>query len=180
ILSKLSIQEGDLFSPERVRENVEALYKMGFFDRIEVESEGLEGGLALTFVVHEKPFLIDVVYDGNKNIEKDKLKEKVPIKTQAFLDPEAIKTYVEKIKKVYEAEAYYNAEVIPVTQILSEDQAVLTFVIKEGEQAYVKKVRFTGNHVFNSKALRKQIETSNYFWLSSWLTESGRYKEETV
>ncbi len=153
---------------------------MGFFDRVEVESEGLEGGVALFFVVHEKPFLIDVIYEGNENIDKEKLKEKVPVKTQTFLDAEAIKTYVEKIKKLYEAEAYYNAAVVPVTQILPEEQAVLTFVIKEGEQAYIKKVRFKGNKIFKDKTLRKQIETSNYFWLTSWLTESGRYKEETL
>jgi outer membrane protein insertion porin family len=70
--------------------------------------------------------------------------------------------------------------VIPVTQLLSEDRAVLTFVVKEGERAYVKKVRFKGNRVFKEKILRKQIETSNYFWLTSWVTESGRYKEETL
>lgn len=180
ILSKLSLQEGDLFSPDRVRENIEILYKMGFFDQVDVESQGLEGGVALVFNVHEKPFLIDVVYEGNENIDNEKLKEKVPVKTQTFLDAEAIKTYVEKIRKLYEAEAYYNAEVVPVTRILSEDQAILTFVIKEGEQAYVKKVRFTGNEVFKDKVLRKQIETSKYFWLTSWVTESGRYKEETV
>jgi outer membrane protein insertion porin family len=180
ILSKISLKEGDLFSPEQIREDIKALYRLGYFDRVEVETEGFEGGLAVTFRVHEKPFLIDVVYEGNENIDKDKLKEKVPVKTDAFLDMEEVNSYVDKIKKVYEADAYYSAEVTPVIQFISEDQAVLTFLIKEGERAYVRRIRMKGNEAFTGKELRKQIETSKYFWLTSWLTESGRYKEETI
>jgi len=180
ILSKITLKEGDLFSPEQIREQIKALYRMGYFDRVEVETEGLEGGLAVTFVVHEKPFLVDVVYEGNQHLDKDKLKEKVPIKKNTFLDMEEVSSYVEKIKKLYEGEAYYSAEVTPVVQLVSEDQAILTFLIKEGEKAYVRKVRMRGNQAFTEKELRKQIETSNYFWLTSWLTESGRYKEETI
>lgn len=180
ILSKLSLKEGDLFLPEQVREDIKTLHRMGYFDRVEVESEGFEGGVALTFRVHEKPFLIDVVYEGNENIDKDKLKEKVPVKTETFLDMEEVSSYVDKIKKVYEADAYYSAEVTPVLQLISEDQAVLTFLIKEGERAYVRRIRMAGNIAFTDKELKKQIETSKYFWLTSWLTESGRYKEETI
>ncbi len=180
LLSKISLKEGDRFSPDQIREDIKALYRLGYFDRVEVETEGFEGGLAVTFRVHEKPFLIDVVYEGNENIDKDKLKEKVPVKTDTFLDMEEINSYVDKIKKVYEADAYYSAEVTPVIQLISEDQAVLTFLIKEGARAYVRRIRLKGNEAFTGKELRKQLETSKYFWLTSWLTESGRYKEETI
>ncbi|MFQ5950039.1 MAG: outer membrane protein assembly factor BamA, partial [Nitrospiria bacterium] len=180
ILSKLSLREGDLFSPERIREDVKNIYRMGFFDGVDVSSEGLEGGVALFFVVHEKPFLVDVVYEGNENIDKERLKEKVPIKTQAFLDAETVMSYVEKIKRLYESEAYYGATVIPVTQLLPDNQAVLTVLIKEGGQAYVREIRFEGSRVFKEKRLKKEMETSTYFWLTSWLTESGRYKSETL
>lgn len=56
----------------------------------------------------------------------------MPVKTDTFLDMEEISSYVDKIKTVYEADAYYSAEVTPVIQLISEDQAVLTFLIKEG------------------------------------------------
>ena len=180
ILSKISLKEGSLFSPEQIREDIKTIYRMGYFDRVEVETEGLEGGLAVTFVVHEKPFLVDVVYEGNEHLDKDKLKEKVPIKTNTFLDMEEINSYVDKIKNLYEGDGYYSAEVTPVIQLVSEDQAALTFLIKEGEKAYVRNIRMRGNRTFTDKELRKQLETSKYFWLTSWLTESGRYKEETI
>lgn len=178
LFSKLTIKEGDLFSPEQIRADVAALYKMDFFDQIDVESEGLEGGVALTFIVQEKPFLVDVVYDGNENINDDQLNEKVFIKTETFLDKEKIKGYVKKIKAVYEDDAYYNTSVTPVMQHLADNQVVLTFLIEERGQAFIKKIVFEGNQAFKDKELKKKMETSSYFWLTSWLTESGRYKKE--
>ncbi|HIE64883.1 MAG: outer membrane protein assembly factor BamA [Nitrospira sp.] len=180
IRSRLSLQEGDFFSPEAVKNDVDRIYRLGFFDHVEVESEGLEGGIALFFIVHEKPFLIDVVYEGNENIAKEQLEEKVPIRTETFIDAEAIRSYVRKLKGIYESEAYYNARVTPVTQVLANNQAVLTFLIEEGEQAYIRKIRFEGNKAFKDKVLKKGMESSTYFWLTSWLTESGRYKKEAL
>ncbi len=180
ILSHLSIAEGDFFSPEKVQSNIKNIYRMGFFDLVEVESEGLEGGLALHFIVHEKPFLMEVVFEGNENIEKDSLNEALQIKTNTFFDKKAIKSYVKQVQATYEADAYYNASVIPVIQKLPENQVVLTFLIEEGDQVYIRNIEIEGNKVFKTKKIRKQMETDTYFWLSSWMTESGRYKKEQL
>ncbi len=180
VLSYLTVKEGDSFDPEKVQANIKTLYRTGFFDFVEVESEGLEGGLALYFIVHEKPFLTNVVYEGNENIEESRLDEALQIKTNTFFEKKALKTYIDQIKAVYEADAYYNASVIPVIQALPENQVVLTFVIKEGEQVYIRKINIEGNTVFEDKKIRKQMETDTYFWMSSWLTESGRYKKEQL
>lgn len=44
---RLKTRVGDSFSVERVREDVEALYKMGFFDNVEADATPFEGGLRL-------------------------------------------------------------------------------------------------------------------------------------
>ncbi|MFQ5543802.1 MAG: outer membrane protein assembly factor BamA [Nitrospiria bacterium] len=180
ILSKLSLKEGDIFSPAQVQADLKHLYEMGFFENVEVESEGLEGGIALYFIVHEKPFLVDVVYEGNENIGKDRLEEKIPIKTQTFFDLKNIKSVILMIKGLYEEDGYYNTVVTPVTQSLTDNRVVLTFLIEEGDQAYIKTIRFEGNHAFEGKQLQKNMETSTYFWLTSWITESGRFKKDQM
>lgn len=180
ILSRMTLEEGDLFSPEQIQADIKTLYQMGFFEHVSVKSEGLEGGVALYFIVKERPFLIEVLYEGNENIDKDQLDEALTLKIQSFLDPEAVGRAVEQIKTTYEADAYYNARVVPVTQILPDNRAILSFLIEEGEQAYVRKVSFEGNVAFDEKNLKKTMETSSYFWLTSWITESGRYKKEQL
>jgi len=180
LFSKLTIEEGDFFSPKQIRDNISLLYKTGFFDQIEVESEGLEGGVALTFIVHEKPFLVEVVFDGNENITDEGLNEKVFIKTGTFLDKKSIQGYVDKILSAYEDEAYYNTSVVPVLQHLPENRVVLTFLIEEGEQAFIKEIQIEGNESFDDDEILDKMETSTYFWLTSWLSESGRYKKEQL
>jgi len=180
ILAKLSLKEGDLFSPERIQEDIKNLYQMGFFDQVSVESEGLEGGIALFFIVHEKPFLVEIVYEGNENMDKDRLDEAVHMRTEIFLDVKKVKRSVKQIKEAYEGDAFYNTSVVPVIQHLSNNQAVVTFLIEEGEQVFIRKIEVEGNQVFKDKEIRKQMETDTYFWLTSWVTESGRYRKEQL
>ncbi len=180
LLAKLTLQEGEPFSVSRIREEIRNLYRTGYFDRVDVETEGFEGGVALYFVVHEKPTLFDVRYEGNGKIITERLKEKVSVRMGAFVDAQEIEGYVERIKKVYEDAGFYHTAVVPVTEILSGNRATLTFLIQEGGKAHVRQIRFRGNSAFTERFLKKQIETSSYFWLTSWLTESGRYKQEEI
>ena len=184
LLAKLALKEGDIFSPQRVQEDVKTLYQTGFFDQVNAEVYGLEGGLAIVFVVRERQMLVEVAFEGHVQMTQERLKEKVPVKVGVFLNPDGVKTYVDKIKKTYEGEGYYNIEVTPVIESLSgdqaEDQAKLTFLIKEGEQAYIRKINIIGNKAITEKKIKKQIESSEYFFLTSWFTESGRYKKEVI
>ncbi len=180
LLARLTLQEGELFSVSKVREEVKNLYRTGYFDRVEVETEGFEGGVALYFVVHEKPTLLEVRYEGNEKIITERLKEKVSVRMGAFLDAQEVAGYVENIKKVYQEAGFYHADVVPVTQIVPDNRAILTFLIQEGGKTHVRHIRFLGNRIYTERFLKKQIETSSYFWLTSWLTDSGRYKQEEV
>ncbi|MBI5180714.1 MAG: hypothetical protein HZA05_04850, partial [Nitrospirae bacterium] len=40
IRSKIKIKEGDVFSPEKLREDIKSIFQMGFFDDVKVETEG--------------------------------------------------------------------------------------------------------------------------------------------
>ena len=51
-----------------------------------MDTEPGTGGVALIFLVLEKPFITEIVFDGNSALSDDKLKEKVTIKSQAYLD----------------------------------------------------------------------------------------------
>ena len=50
---KLKSRAGDPYSPEVVREDIKALYSLGFFEDIIVRADIFEGGLKLTFVLQE-------------------------------------------------------------------------------------------------------------------------------
>lgn len=180
IRMKIATQEGDAFSVESLREDVKAVYKMGYFDNVRLESEGFEGGVKLAFVVDEKPFVEELVFWGNEEIEDDKLREKAPFRTKTFLDLYEVDEMVEKIRIVYEEEGYYGTEVLPVIRTISPEKVVVGFAIEEKDRTRIRKVGFEGNQKVSSDEIEKVMETSEYFWLTSWLTGSGVYKSEAV
>jgi len=63
---KMKTKVGDEFSVETLREDVKTLYNMGYFDQVSVDGEGFEGGLMLTVLVQEKPYVKEIEIQGNK------------------------------------------------------------------------------------------------------------------
>jgi outer membrane protein assembly factor BamA len=86
IVAKLSIQVGDPFSNEKVREQIQKIYNMGFFEEVDVATDVATDGIVVAFRVKEKPFTVEVVYDGNDELSDENLGEKNTIGNQTFLD----------------------------------------------------------------------------------------------
>ena len=189
IAGRLTLKPGDPYTPENVRGQIKILYDSGYFEDVQVETESGAGGVALVFLVREKPFITEIVFDGNKELSDDKLKEKITIKSQAFLDQPQAKESAEKIRLAYQGDGYFNCQVIPVVQTLDEDRKRLTFFVKEGEKARVKTVYFDGLHAATKNEMFKVMATREWVpWyglitqlkLPSFLSDAGVLKREEM
>ena len=66
---QLLSKPGALFDAAKMREDIRAMWKMGFFADVNVEAEiGASGGLILTFAVKEKPSIRKVLVAGNSEL----------------------------------------------------------------------------------------------------------------
>ena len=189
IAGRLTLKPGDPYTPENVRGQIKILYETGFFEDVQVETESGAGGVALAFLVREKPFITEIVFDGNQALSDDKLKEKITIKSQAFLDQPQAKESAEKIRLAYQGDGYFNCRVIPIVQTLDEDRKRLTFFVKEGEKARVKTVNFDGLHAATKDEMFKVMATREWIpWyglitqlkLPSFLSDAGVLKREEM
>jgi outer membrane protein insertion porin family len=189
ILGRLTLKPGDPYTPENVRGQIKILYETGYFEEVQVETEAGPGGTALAFLIREKPFITEIVFDGNAALSDDKLKEKITIKSQAFLDQLQAKESAEKIRLAYQGDGYFNCSVIPVVQTLDEDRKRLTFLVKEGEKARVKTVNFDGLHAATKDEMFKVMATREWIpWhglitqlkLPSMLSDAGVLKREEM
>ncbi len=189
ILGRLTLKVGDFYEPEIVRGQVKILYDSGFFEDVQVETESVTDGTAVIFVVREKPFITEIVYDGNENLSDDKLKEKTVIKSQTFLDLQQVKESAESIRAAYEKEGYFNCQVVPVVQTLDQERKRLTFFIKEGKKARVKSVVFDGLRATTRDELFKVLSTREWvpwygiftrFALPSFISDAGVLKREEL
>jgi outer membrane protein insertion porin family len=177
IVGRLTLKVDDPYSPETVRGQVKILFESGFFEDVQVETESAADGMVVVFVVREKPFITEIVYDGNEHLSDEKLKEKTTIKSQTFLDQQQIKESAENIRLAYEKDGYYNCQVIPVIQTLDQEHKRLTFFVKEGERARIKAVTFDGLHVTSKDELFKVLNTRE--WVP-WYGLVTRFKMPSV
>jgi outer membrane protein insertion porin family len=189
IQGRLTLKPGDAYSPENVRGQIKILYDTGYFEDVQVETESSSDGMALVFVVREKPFITEIIFDGNEELSDDKLKEKITIKSQAFLDQQQAKESAEKIRLAYQEDGYFSAQVIPIVQTLDADRKRLTFFIKEGEKAKVKTVNFEGMRAASKSEIFKVTATREWVpWyglvtqlkLPSFLSDAGVLKREEM
>jgi len=189
IAGRLTLKVGDPYTPENVRGQIKILYDTGYFEDVQVETESMPDGMGLTFLVREKPFITEIVFDGNDELSDDKLKEKITIKNQAFLDQQQAKESAEKIRLAYQEDGFFDCQVIPVVQTLDEDRKRLTFFVKEGEKAKVKTVNFEGLRAATKEDMFKVMATREWVpWyglltqlkLPSFLSDAGVLKREEM
>ena len=178
ILSHIGIKPGDPFSPKQIRRDIQAVYDTGFFRNISVDARDFEGKLKLTFIVEEKPAVKEINLEGNDEINEEQLRKIIDIKVNSILDELALEKNVQKLKKRYEQDGFYLAEISYSIEELSPYSVAVTFNIEEGDEVILKQIKFEGNHDFSDEELKQVMETTEH-WFMSWLTGSG-YLEEQV
>jgi outer membrane protein insertion porin family len=176
IRAKISQKTGEPVSQEKVNEDIKSIFRMGYFDDVKVEMEPFEGGVKLTYVVKEKPTILKVNFQGNKEIEDSKLKEKISITPGSIADTVLIQDNALKLKNFYEEEGYWLANVVPIINRYSANDVSLTYQIDEGPKIKIRKIIIEGNHHISSSKIKKAMETKEW-WLFSFLTSSGYFKK---
>ena len=180
ILGRITLKKGDQISTVIAREQIQRIYDMGFFDDVEVQTESVPNGVKVKFLVKEKPFTVEIVFDGNEELSKDKLKEVVSLQSQVFLDRKEVKASAEKIRDEYQKEGYHNAKVIPIVQALDDTRNRITFFIQEGTRARIRSIEFEGMTVVSKSDLLGVMANREWVPLVSLVTDAGILRREEL
>ena len=109
----IKTKPGASINQELLRDDVRAIWKTGFFEDVQVESTDMkgEGGLAIVFVLKEKPTISKIYVAGNDEVSLTKINEVLDLKKDQVLDLAKLKKNVQKIKELYVEKGFYMAEV---------------------------------------------------------------------
>jgi outer membrane protein insertion porin family len=176
---KLSQKIGEPISQEKTNEDIKTIFKMGYFDDVKVEIEAFEGGVKLFYIIKEKPSVVRVEFQGNKELDDAKLKEKLTITPGSIADTVLIQDNAVIIGKLYEEEGYWLSNIVPVIKKISDDEVSITYQIDEGTKVKIKSILFEGNKNITSKKIKKVMETKEW-WLFSFVSSSGYYKKDQM
>jgi len=176
VLSYLREKPGQLFRVENLTSDVRALWDSGFFEDIQVDLTTNDRGVALRFIVRERPNIKEVAFEGNDEIENDKLTEAVEIKPNTILSVPAVRRSVQKIKDAYAEKGFFLAEVESEVVPQRENEVTVRFKITEHKPVTVRRVTFIGNEHVSDSELRDQMQTGNGGFFS--FGSGGPYRQD--
>ena len=172
ILAVVKIKKGDSLDHEQLNKDLGDIYKMGFFKDVKIETENGPVGEIVTFIVTEKPSIGQIVFEGNKKVKDDKLRDELGIKLYSILDHNEIRQSINRLKEYYHQKAYYNVDIRDSIESLPNNEVLLKYMIDEHEKVYITKIQFLGNKKYDNDDLKDLMETSEKGFLS-WITKSG-------
>lgn len=179
VKSKITQRVGDPISQEKVNEDIKSIFKMGYFEDTRAEIEPFEGGIKLIYVLKEKPTIARIEFQGNKELDDAKLREKLTITTGSFADAVLIQDNANRLRAFYEEEGYWLSSIVPVTKRISPDEVGLTYQIEEGSKVKIKKINIEGNKAIPAKLIKKAMDTKEWGILS-FITSSGHYRKDMM
>ncbi len=179
ILRGMGTRVGDDFDPAKIREDVKALYRMGYFSSVKIDAEEVSGGLRLTVLVVEKPVVSSITIEGNKEVDASDLRESLTVKERTLFQEEKVKESARKMREAYQNKGYYDATVESSVEEEADGSIRVAFRVSEGAKLMIETIRITGNQYLGEKEIRKAMETEEKGFFS-FITESGTFKKDMI
>ncbi len=173
----LKLKPGMLLSKEILQEDVRTIWRLGYFEDVQVETAEAEGGLVVTFVLKEKPAIRKIYISGHDEVGLTKINEVLDLKKEQVLDLAKVKKNVEKIRELYLQRGFYMADVDYELHRDSPGEVDVYFRVHENSKVEIRRVNFTGNKAVTDAELRSVMLTQPGDIFSA-LTSSGTYRED--
>lgn len=143
---------------ESIYELIDRLYSLELFDDIVPLATHDQGdGVIITFSVKEKPLITSIGFRGNKEIRNSPIREVVQSKVNdIYVEAKAIADE-RAIRNLYLEKGYSDVRVSFKTE-KNENGIDLLYYIKEGKNTVITNISFSGNSIFKTKTLKKQLK----------------------
>jgi len=176
----MKTQIGDPYIPAKLSQDLEIIYRMGYFDDIRIEAETEpDGGQTVIFHVKEKPTIYKIRIKGNSVFDEEKIRENIDISMGSILNIYDVQENISRIETMYKEKNYHNVKVDYELKDREHNQAEITFRITENSKVYIRKIEFIGNKDYTERQLEKLMANQEKgFW--SFFTSSGNLDSEKL
>jgi outer membrane protein insertion porin family len=179
ILGRVRSSIGAPFNPGQVTEDVRSIFGLGFFDDVQLKVEDFEGGVKITFVVRERPFVRDVDFTGNKAVSTETLQEKIELKLGGVYNPVEVQRARERMKDFYEDEGYFEVQITPDIEKFADGDVKVVFLINEGRQMKIDRIVIRGNRGLTDGQIKDAMATKErQYWILRGTVQRQRLDED--
>lgn len=179
LLGRLKTKQGSFFSQEEFDEDLKTLAKE--YDRIDPRIEVQPNGLDISLHIWVKPLIKTIVWQGNKEIEQEKLSKELGIRAGQVFDRQTFNKAFHKLKTFYIKKGFFEAELdYSVHNVAPTNEVDIHISIKEGRSGHIDKIAFHGVSKKERDELLELIFTKTYSIFTSWITDEGTHNPEIL
>lgn len=160
-----TLKIGEPLDPREVDKTIKNFFDQGYFEDIWAEEN--EG--KITFHFKEKATISKIELKGYKENDAEAQKTLLQIEKGALYDEKRLETAKKRIIEALSQEGKIDSVVEIQSEKLENGSMHVTFIVNEGEQIIIKKVRYAGvnalnSHNFNSTIANKEEQFMGWFW----------------
>lgn len=160
-----TLKVGEPLDPKEVDKTVKNFFDQGYFE--DVWAEENEG--KVTFHFKEKPTISKIELKGYKENDEDAKKTLLQIEKGALFDEKRLESAKKRIIDALSQEGKIDTVVEIESEKLENGSMHVTFIVNEGEQIIIKKVRYAGvaaldSDEFDATIANKEQEFMGWMW----------------
>lgn len=175
VLSYIPVRVGQPYEPSQISQSIKALYATGLFDNVSI---GWNNSV-FNIEVKENPLVNKVAFEGNDNLDDERLKQLISLRSRTVFTPAKVQADVQEILAAYRQTGRFTASVDPQLIQRSQNRVDVVYKVDEGEKTKIKSIRFVGNKRFSDNDLRNVIRTKESRWWR-FLTVSDSYDPDRI
>lgn len=175
VLSYLSIKKGDSITQDALDGALKSLFATGLFADVQV----LEANGIVTVRVVENPIINEVAFEGNKELEDDKLQPEIQARPRQVFTRASVQSDVARLYDIYQRNGRFSADIQPKIIKLDQNRVNLVFEIKEGPLTEIESIRFIGNKRFDDTELRSVIASKESHWYNI-ISSNDRFDQDRL
>ncbi|MFQ5834606.1 MAG: outer membrane protein assembly factor BamA [bacterium] len=163
---------GEPLSEEIIRQDLQAIYEMGFFSSLKALKEEVTDGVKLIFQVKENEEIVEIEIKGVGRREKNKIKNLTTFKEGELWNFKKIKETRDKILAFYNKKGYFSTSVDLFQIGLEKNRCKAILSVKKGTRTRVREVEIEGNTFLADTEIRSSMKTRfRHFFDSKTLNE---------
>lgn len=179
ILGRVQSKVGTPFLPARLGEDIKAIFALGFFDDVRLRVDEFEGGVKVTFVVVERPFVRDIEFVGNRQLDAKDLQEKIDLKLGTVYNPVEVQKARDRLRDHYEEEGYFEAEITSEAEKVPDGDVKVVFRIVEGRKIKIDRIVIEGAKGLTPKQIKAAMGTQErQFFILRGTVQRKRLEED--
>ncbi|MEM8610024.1 MAG: outer membrane protein assembly factor BamA [Myxococcota bacterium] len=179
VRATMKLGRGKVCTDPAITRDARALWNMGYFDDLAVESDPLGSGIKLTIRVLERPAIRKITFEGNEDTDDDDIKDKISLESGTILEVPKVEESAEKVREVLSENGFFLATVDYELKRVpgNNNQVDVVFKIDEGGEVEVRRVSFVGNEQLPAEELLDVMQTSET-GMFSFLSDRNKFNQE--